>query len=90
MYARAITKNVVPIDMELKLRRDLWLAYPIAAKQSKVVRIVIRWLLKSFDNSVYPWFSSEFVHPDSFENEFAGTNVVRLFAGFMEIADVGT
>ena len=89
-YARAITKNVIPLDMELKLRRDLWLAYPLAAKQSRAVRTVIHWLRDSFDHTVYPWFSDNFVHPDTFENEFAGTNVVRLFAGFMEIADVGT
>ena len=88
-YARAITKNVVPINMDLKLRRDLWLCHPHDARESSAVRTVIRWLKTSFDSLTYPWFAENFVHPDAFENEFAGTNVVRLFAGFMEIADVG-
>jgi molybdate transport repressor ModE-like protein len=83
-YARAITKNVIPIDMGLVLRRDLWLSYPIAAKGSKPVATVIRWIRASFDHSAYPWFSDDFVHPDDFEGDFCRSNVVNLFSGFMD------
>jgi DNA-binding transcriptional LysR family regulator len=87
-YARAITKNVFPLDIDLKLRRDLWLSHPISAKKSKAVRTVIKWLHESFNPTIYPWFSKEFIHPNQFENQFEGTNVVRLFSGFMEIAEL--
>ena len=83
-YARAITRSVVPINMELKLRRDLWLAYPLDAKKSKAMTTVLAWLRDSFDSRLYPWFSDDFVHPDNFEHHFGDSNVVRLFAGIME------
>ena len=83
-YARAITRSVVPIDMELKLRRDLWLAYPLDAKKSKAMTTVLAWLRDSFDSRLYPWFSDDFVHPDNFEHHFGDSNVIRLFAGIME------
>ena len=83
-YARAITRNVVPIDMELKLRRDLWLAYPADARKSKAVTKLLAWLRDSFDTQKYPWFSDDFVHPERFESYFGDSNVVRLFAGIME------
>lgn len=83
-YARAITRSVVPVDMELKLRRDLWLAYPLEAKKSKAMTTVLAWLRDSFDSRLYPWFSDDFVHPDDFERDFDDGNVVRLFAGIME------
>lgn len=83
-YARAITNNVVPVDMELKLRRDLWLSYPIEAKNFSATRRVIDWVKRSFDNARYPWFGQDFIHPRDFETHFEPNNVVRLFSGFME------
>ncbi len=84
-YARAITRSVVPIDLDLAFRRDIWLSYPMAARDSKSVSEAIAWIRESFDPRLYPWFADTFVHPDTFEAEFEGTNVVRLFAGFVDI-----
>jgi DNA-binding transcriptional LysR family regulator len=86
-YARAITKRIVPIDMEIKLRRDIWLIYRPDMKRSKLGKSAIKFLKQSFDPVRYPWFSDIFVHPDAFETEFKGSNVVRLFAGFMDASD---
>lgn len=83
-YARAITKNIVPIDMELKLRRDMWLIYHPDVRRNALTASAIAWIRRAFDPVTYPWFSDTFVHPNEFESEFAGTNVVRLFAGFMD------
>ena len=84
-YARAITGNVVPVDMGVRFRRDIWLVYRPEAKQTKAGASIISWIKDSFDNARYPWFSDKYLHPDHFEDEFSGTNVVRLFAGFMDI-----
>jgi len=84
-YARAITGNIIPIDMGLQFRRDIWLAYHPDAKQSKAATHAINWIRDSFDQKKYRWFADDFVHPDLFQEDFAGTNVVRLFAGFMDI-----
>jgi DNA-binding transcriptional LysR family regulator len=86
-YSRAITKRVVPIDMEIKLRRDIWLIYHPDVKRSKIGQRAVQFLKQSFDPARYPWFSDSFVHPNEFEESFQGTNVVRLFAGFMDAAD---
>ena len=86
-YARAITKNIVPIDMELKLRRDMWLIYHPDVRRNSLTSSAIAWIRRSFDPVTYPWFSDTFLHPSDFESEFAGTNVVRLFAGFMDVPD---
>lgn len=84
-YARAITRTVVPIDLDLVFRRDIWLSYPIAAGEDSRASAVIEWVKASFDPLLYPWFADEFIHPDTFESQFEGTNVVRLFAGFMDV-----
>jgi len=83
-YARAITRSVIPIDMELKLRRDIWLAYPLNAKKTKSVTTVITWLKSLFDSQSYPWFANDFIHPNDFEKQFEQSNVVELFSGIME------
>lgn len=85
-YARAITGNIIPIDMGLQFRRDIWLVYHPDAKQSKSATKAISWIRDAFDTNRYRWFADEFVHPNMFEKEFAETNVVRLFAGFTDIS----
>lgn len=86
-YARAITKRVAPIDMGIRLRRDIWLIYHKNVKRSKVGQKAIDFLKQSFDPVRYPWFSEHFIHPEAFEADFQGSNVVRLFAGFMDASD---
>jgi DNA-binding transcriptional LysR family regulator len=84
-YGRAITRTVVPLDIDFLLRRDIWLSYPINALEDRSVKTVLDWIKQSFDPVKYPWFADEFIHPDRFDEEFEGTNVVRLFAGFMDL-----
>jgi DNA-binding transcriptional LysR family regulator len=83
-YARAITKRVIPIDMEIKLRRDIWLVYHPDIKRSKLHMEAVAWLRAAFDPIRYPWFANEFVHPSHFEDDFERATVVRMFAGFMD------
>jgi DNA-binding transcriptional LysR family regulator len=86
-YARAITKRIVPLDIEIKLRRDIWLIYHPRVKRFKMGHKAIEFLIQSFDHIRYPWFADEFIHPSEFEMRFQGGNVVRLFAGFMDASD---
>lgn len=84
-YARAITRTVHPLDIGFVLRRDIWLSHLPVVDGDSSVNAVIEWILRSFDSQKYPWFSDDFVHPTSLDAEFEGTNVVRLFAGFMDL-----
>lgn len=83
-YARAITRRVRPVNVDFRLRRDIWLTYHPKARDLKRVRAVVDWLRESFDPNRYPWFREEFLPPDRLETDFIKNNVIYLFEGFLE------
>ena len=83
-YARAITRRVRPVNLDFRLRRDIWLVYHHKARSQKRVRAAIDWLREAFDPVRYPWFREEFVPPDKLEGDFIKDNVIHLFEGFLE------
>lgn len=83
-YARAITRRVRPINVDFRLRRDIWLIYHPKAKHIRRVRAAIDWLREAFDPVRYPWFREQFVSPDKLEGDFIKDNVIHLFEGFLE------
>jgi DNA-binding transcriptional LysR family regulator len=83
-YARAITRRVRPVNIDFRLRRDIWLTYHPKARNHKRVRATIDWLRESFNPVRYPWFREEFVAPDQLEGDFIKNNVIHLFEGFLE------
>ena len=84
-YARAVNKRVIPIDMELKLRRDILLVYHPDAKRSKPVQQAIDWIRRSFDPDRYPWFADDFIHPTALERHFQDSTVINLFDDMQDI-----
>jgi DNA-binding transcriptional LysR family regulator len=83
-YARAITRRVQPLNLDFRLRREIWLTYHPKAKNLRRVRAVISFLRESFDPVRYPWFREEFVPPGELEPDFIRNNVIYLFEGFLE------
>ena len=83
-YARAITRRVRPLNLDLHLRRDIWLTYHPKGRNLKRVRAAVAWLREAFDSNRYPWFQEEFVPPDRLEVDFVKNNVIQLFEGFLE------
>ncbi len=76
-YAAAISNEVVPLDLPVLLRFELWMSFNRSAKNSIPVRHAINWLEDCFNASKFPWFSDEFSHPSHFS-----TNVKEdLFLG---------
>jgi DNA-binding transcriptional LysR family regulator len=84
-YARAMTKRVVPVDMELKLRREIYLVYHPDSRRSKPVQQAVEWLRQSFDPQRYPWFSDSFVHPNDLEERLSSGTIVSLFDDLQDI-----
>jgi DNA-binding transcriptional LysR family regulator len=84
-YARAMTRRVVPIDMELKLRRDILLVYHPDSRRSQVVQKAIEWIRHSFDPIRFPWFAEQFVHPNELETRLNDSEVVNLFDDLQDI-----
>jgi DNA-binding transcriptional LysR family regulator len=80
-YASALGSNLVPIDVGVHHRMDIWMTYHPDARRTPRVATMIDWLTGAFDTSKYPWFRDEFIHPSSFsdfdsrhwqDNNFAG------------------
>jgi DNA-binding transcriptional LysR family regulator len=67
-YARAISKRLVPLDIPVRLKFDLWLSFDRSGTNSRPVRETINWLHDCFDPEKYPWFGDEFIHPNDFED----------------------
>jgi len=82
-YSRAVSKHIIPLDVPLPLRFDLWYYYHAEARHSPAVRATVDWLKAAFDPVVYPWFADQFIHPREFERGRVG-KVVPLFDGFLD------
>ncbi len=80
-YVAALTDAVVPVDMELKLRSDIWLTYHPDAKRSSTTLKTIAWIRDSFDSSRFPWFDDRFIHPSSFTKHHLGYNLTDVLGG---------
>ena len=78
-YVRASTRSVIPIDPPLNLRFDLYYVIHAGARGSPAIETTLAWLRACFDPALYPWFRSEFVHPDDFPKPDKSARVVSLF-----------
>lgn len=67
-YASAVGADVVPVDIGVQHRIDIWMTYHPDAKRMPRVATVIEWLQSAFDQAKYPWFRTEFIHPSRFQD----------------------
>ena len=70
-YAGAISKNLVPLDVPVWLKFDLWLSFDRSGVSSRPVREAINWLKGCFNSESYPWFADDFIHPSNFADQLA-------------------
>lgn len=61
--------RIVPVDLDLLVSHDIWLAYHPDSKRSRRVARTIECIRDSFDTEKYPWFRDKFCHPREFERE---------------------
>ena len=66
-YATIVTDALQPLDVDFKVRHEIWLAYTREANSLLRVRRVIEWLKNAFSSQLFPWFAEEFVHPKDFD-----------------------
>jgi len=83
-YARAISRRVRPLDLDVRLRREIFCVANPAKASSSGVQSVITWLTSCFAGDIYPWFRDEFVHPRDFEQAISSRHVIGLFEGFID------
>jgi DNA-binding transcriptional LysR family regulator len=66
-YVSLISDKLVPVDLGIYMRSDLYLCYLRDTGDNKGKRAVASWLQMAFSPSRYPCFQSEFIHPNDFE-----------------------
>ncbi|MEM9268395.1 MAG: LysR family transcriptional regulator, partial [Pseudomonadota bacterium] len=65
-FASALGTNLIPIDIGIHHRVDIWVTYHPDARRTPRIATMIDWLIESFDPHKYPWFRDEFIHPNAF------------------------
>jgi len=81
-YGAALGSKVIPIDLDLRSSRDVWLTYHADAGRIPRVRHLIDWLVDCFDPRKFPWFRDEFIHPREFAELYRGAPLSNPFEGF--------
>ncbi len=65
-YVSLISDRLVPVDLGIYMRSDLYLCYLKDTGDNKSKRAVAAWLQTAFSPSRYPCFRPEYVHPQDF------------------------
>ncbi|MHA3795571.1 LysR family transcriptional regulator [Rhizorhabdus wittichii] len=87
-YARAVSRRVRPLEVGLRLRREIFCIVHPERLASPGVQLALDWLRESFDGSRFAWFNDQFVHPQEFEQAISAPNVISLFEGFIDTLNV--
>lgn len=82
-YVHAIGGRMVPLELDLRYRFDIWLTYHSDAGRIPRVRRMIDWVIDAFDSRKFPWFRDEFIHPNDLPTEYDGAPIINLFEGFL-------
>jgi DNA-binding transcriptional LysR family regulator len=70
-YAGTISARLIPLDVPISLKFELWLSFDRSGANSLPVREAINWAHRCFDQARYPWFADDFIHPHDFEDQLA-------------------
>lgn len=81
-YVRVVSRSTQPIDLNIQLRRDIYLVHHPDSMRFPEVRTALEWVRGAFNKNRYPWFADEFIHPTEFDRRFDDNVVVNLFEGF--------
>jgi DNA-binding transcriptional LysR family regulator len=81
-YALALGAKLVPIDVGIKHRLDLWMTYHPDLKKSEHHMQVVDWLRRIFDGRRFPCFGETFIHPYELLPLMTDTTSTSSFEGF--------
>jgi DNA-binding transcriptional LysR family regulator len=81
-YALVLGAKLVPIDVGIKHRLDLWMTYHPDLRKSEHHMQVVDWLRRIFDERRFPCFGETFVHPYDLLPLMSDTASTSSFKGF--------
>jgi DNA-binding transcriptional LysR family regulator len=71
-YVQAMGAELVPLEIDIDIKLDIWLTYRSDGKRIAPIRKTIDWLIKAYDPRRFPWFRDEFLHPARFREVYKG------------------
>lgn len=86
-YVPAIAARIIPIDLDLRFKFDIWLTYHPDVARIPRTRRMIDWLVDSFDARKFPWFGDEFIHPNDLPKSYRGAPLPSMFEGFFRAVE---
>lgn len=66
-YLACLGARVVPLDIGLRVRHGIWLAYHPDSRRVRRVAQAVKWIKENFEPEKFPWFASEFIHPTNIQ-----------------------
>ena len=81
-YALALGAKLVPIDVGLKHRLEIWMTYHPDLRNSYRHMLVVDWLRQIFDGRRFPCFDEKFIHPCDLMLLMSGTTLTSSIEGF--------
>jgi DNA-binding transcriptional LysR family regulator len=83
-YARAVSRQLRPLDLPVRLRFDVWMSYDASVRDRAVTKHCVDWMKACFDQAQFPWFGDRFLHPDSFDSQFDDPFTQTFFDGMID------
>jgi len=79
-YVCGLGTDLVPLEIDIDSKLDIWLTYRSEAKRIARIRKTIDWLIQAYDPRRFPWFRDEFVHPARFAEIYKGKALTGALA----------
>lgn len=79
-FAMVLGADLIPIDIGISHRLEIWISYKSESKRLKRVSMTIDWLREVFNPKKYPWFQDSFVHPSDLANLYYGKESIDFFS----------
>jgi DNA-binding transcriptional LysR family regulator len=79
-YVTAVGSELVPLEIDIDDKIDIWLTYRPDAKRIMRIRKTIDWIIQAYDPRRYPWFRDDFIHPRRFAEIYKGSPLASALA----------
>ncbi len=81
-YALVLGAKLVPIDVGVAYRLDIWMTYHPDLRNSDRHMLVVNWLRQIFDGRRFPCFAEKFIHPYDLMPLMSDTTLTSSAEGF--------
>lgn len=84
-YALSLGAQLVPLDIGVTNRLEIWLTYHPDMRNSSRHMIVVEWLRRIFDPIRFPCFGEKFIHPNELVPLLSDAAAINYAAGLASV-----